>query len=126
MNHTQKKYAMERVDGIASAKIEAIEEAMPTTPHKILTYRKAEKLIKEGKVKMIASPSKEIHCYRNFVDTFDFSKHHDYNRRTPNYDPKAFKKKADVVRKERTRIKDKIMLGDAEEALKMIEAFTKM
>lgn len=126
MNHTQKKYAMARVDEIAHSKVRAIEKTMPTIPLKTLNYRKALKLIKDGKVKMVADANKVIDTYADFTDVFDFSPYHSFSRRGDQYDTKAFGKKVEVVRTECVRIKDQIMLGDAEEALKMILAFEKI
>ncbi len=126
MNHTQKKYAMERVQVIAIDKVEAIKKAMPIIPTKTLNYRKALRLIKTGAVKLVANPNKALDSYADFTDVFDFKDYHDFDYRGVRHDTKGLKEKTDVVWDECTRIKDQIMLGDAEEALKLIQAFEKM
>ncbi|MCQ9208611.1 MAG: hypothetical protein NG712_04450, partial [Omnitrophica bacterium] len=104
----------------------AIEKAMPVIFAKKLTYDQALKLIRVGKIKMIPR-MKDRTLYRSddFDDVFDVTSLHDYNG-SDSYDTKAYNKKCAPIHAEALRIKDQIMLGDAAEALKMIEAFAKM
>ena len=122
MTTAEQQYAMDRVKGISQDKIGAIREVMPVTKPPILTYGEALKLIKAGKIKLRVKPARTLHYSDDFRNVFSFDSRHDFNGRET-IDEKAFEKKAAPIRKERQRIQDQIMLGDAEKALKLIEAF---
>lgn len=129
MNHTQKKYAIERVDGILEWKINQIKAAMPRIPVlKQLTYKQAAKLIKDGTVKLDkdVAPTQKMYKCKNITDMFDFSDYRTDSYNQDKYDVDDCNKKTAPLYKECQRIKDQIMLGDAEEALKLIERFSKM
>jgi hypothetical protein len=127
MSQQQRKYAMERVAEICKQKISAIEAAMPRIPEKKLNIRDAYKLILEKKVKLHS----DINVL-NTVDSeyfnkvFDFTEYH--QRRSydcPHYDEADFNKKCRPVLKKAQEIKDKLMLGDAQEALALLIEFEK-
>ncbi len=63
---------------------------------------------------------KEINGYTDVKDAFDFSKH-EYAAVT---NTEAYKEGAELVDAEASNVTDQIMLGDAEEALRLLEAFT--
>ena len=125
MKPAEQKYAMERVRLIGRGKINAIREAMPLLKPKALTYGQALRLIKTGKIKLKFRTGKKLDSYDDFKDAFDVSDYHTYGSQDE-YDVEAFEKKVGPIRKEIRRIQDQIMLGDAEKALKLIEAFEKM
>ncbi len=129
MNQPQKKYAIERVEYILKCKTATIKAAMPRKPvPRRVTYRQAVKLIKDGKVKLDKSiaVNEEMYHYKNIADMFDFSAYRTTASCSEEYDVDAFNKKTIPFYKECQRIKDQIMLGDSEEALRLIEAFEKM
>lgn len=118
MNQNQRKYATERIESIAKAKIAAIKAAN-TTP--------AVRLPEAEKIELIRS--KKVDCLKN-VDGryfyvwqfFDFSKLEK---------PEVFNKtKADPLIKKindaAQKAKDEINLGDSEAALKAVAAFEKL
>ena len=128
MNQTQKKYAIERVEFILRCKVATIKEAMPKKAvPKRLTYRQAVKHIMGGKVKLDKGiiPSEEMYHYKNIGDMFDFSAYRTTNSYDEHYDVDAFNRKTTPLWKECQRIKDQVMLGDSDEALKLIEEFAK-
>ncbi|KKL93455.1 hypothetical protein LCGC14_1874540 [marine sediment metagenome] len=126
MTKSEQQYAIDRIAGLCRQKCYAIEEAMPVTKAKKITYGQALSRIKAGKIRLIHR-IKDRGLYRSddFDDVFDVKDHHDYNG-SDGYDEKACSKKCAPIHAEALRIKDQIMLGDAVEALKMIEAFAKM
>lgn len=126
MKPAEQKYAMSRIDDLCDQKLRMIEESMPVIKAKKITYEQAVRKIKKGEIKLCpAKKNRPLHNYDDFEDIFDLNGHHDY-RSSDTYDKKAYKKKEAPVLIEAQRIKDQIMLGDATEALKMIEAFAKM
>lgn len=54
---------------------------------------------------------------------FDIYAATDHFRRNATYDEKAYEKQVAAVRKRAVAIKDRLMLGDASEALKMVNDF---
>ncbi|KKM86002.1 hypothetical protein LCGC14_1283340 [marine sediment metagenome] len=124
MKPAEQKYAMERVRDIGNHKINAIRRAMPLLKPKTLTYSQVLKLIKSGKVKLKFRAGKILDSYDRFNDAFDVTGRHIYGSQEE-YDQEVFNRKADPIRKEIRRIQDQIMLGDAEKALALIEAFAK-
>jgi len=129
MNQTQKKYAMLRVEDILEHKARKIRKAMPKSPvKKQLTYRQAAKLIKDGKVKLHVDmpPNKTMYDCKYITDMFDFSDYCTREPRGPGYDEDACMKKIKPFHVECQRIRDQIMLGDSEEALKLIDEFAKI
>jgi hypothetical protein len=127
MNKREQEYAIERINYLANQKLEAIKDALPVLKPKRITYTKAVALIKQGKI--LINPkfrNKELYSNDDFDNVFDVTKYHEERYNFTPYDEDKFKKKAAPIYAEVTRIKDQIMLGDATEALKMIEEFAKM
>ena len=120
MNQTQKKYAIERVNQISMQKCTKVELEY-TVKSVRLTMDMKIKMVQKGKV-----PFKKNHTYQNgtiyLKEIFDFSSF----EKDGGTDYSKSRKKTDPIRKECQRIKDQIMLGGAEEALKMIEKFQSM
>lgn len=115
MNQNQKKYALNRIDALRTIKLRQAEEKFTTKAIEISKEEKY-KLIASGKVKIL--PYIKI-CQSYCPDlypSFDFS---DYEK------PKSLDKSFDLVAKNIESIsqkaKDQIMLGDCQEALKLIE-----
>ncbi|MFC1808876.1 hypothetical protein ACFL3D_01980, partial [Candidatus Omnitrophota bacterium] len=82
-------------------------------PRKYLDWKKKAELIRKGKVKMRLPKV----CHR-LEDLYDFSPWEN-----PGVDLKKHKEKRDKLTARTTEIKDKIMLGDSQEALELIEKF---
>ena len=121
MNHAQKKYAMERVDNIKKVKLAAIKLSC-AIPYKTLTIKDGVKLILAKKVKVRSDCNTQKSVDRlNLANIFDFSQYH--QPYAHQYDEKSYNKLAKPVIAKAQAIKDEFMLGDAKEALKMIEDF---
>jgi hypothetical protein len=122
MNQKQKEYAIERVTNIFSSKQQSIE-AKYTVESKPISGNEMIDLVLKGKCPKRKNPDRPR--YNNSVylrDVFDFSKFEVVG----GTDYKKAGKEIAPIRAEFQRIKDQIMLGDAEEAVKLIEKFAKM
>jgi hypothetical protein len=120
MNQTQKKYALERIDILKDQKIKKLRQKY-TRKGKRLTDKERYLLIKDGKVQTRSEKEFDKFTYQQdrVNNVFVFSKYEwDSSINHKEYDPLESK-----IIKEARRIKDQIMLGDAEEALKMIQGF---
>lgn len=117
MNHQQKKYAINRIEALKTIKLRQAEEKF-TTKEVALSPEEKYKLIASGKVKI----KSWVEVYRNHYNSPDLF---------PSYDFSAFEKprKLDEVKynavKENVcsisqKATDQIMLGDCQEALKLI------
>jgi len=117
---------MERIQNIARRKVSAIQDAMPVTKAKKINYKRAVALIKQGKIVLKPRyPNRELYYADDFEDIFDVKGHHEYNGKDT-YNQALCDKKTAPIYNESRRIQDQIMLGDATEALKLIEKFAKM
>jgi len=117
MNQTQKKYALERVEYIRRNKNSELENKY-TTPKKQLSGDEMINLVVKKKVPIRKDISRNT--YRpELKDVFDFS-----NYESPKViDSKKLSMAIKPINEKAQKIKDQIMLGDAEEALKMIQDF---
>ena len=131
MNQKQKEYALKRVKQIAKDKIEKKTKHLK---YKIGCYginslpaEEMFKLIKEGTVKLRKSFKKDNYGQITIDCFFDFRKHSkkykddqqkEIDREKAEYQ-EIFKK----IKNQSIEIQDLIMLGDAEEALNLIEEF---
>lgn len=114
MNQSQVRYFMERVNNLYREKDKKLKEKF-TIPGKELSKRERANLIKSGKVKL-KSDVKEIKGYDTVEELFDFSKYE--------WDEKLNSKYHEELSRYMDRVnqaKDSIMLGDEEEALKLIK-----
>lgn len=121
MNHTEKKYAIERVNGIKANKLAALEGKF-TSPSRTIKDTEKIALVRSGKVKMFPNSSMKLDYYLSLEKIFDFSKY-DY---PAVLDKKKYSKSSMRIIKKTQEISDKIMLGSAEEALAMIAELESM
>ncbi|RUU80236.1 hypothetical protein [Mesorhizobium sp. M7A.F.Ca.MR.362.00.0.0] len=116
MNLAQRKYAIERVKQIEAAKLAALTVAH-TREAKTLSREQQLDLIIARKVKLKTTLT-ELPTYAS--EAFDFSKFMWHRALiTETYNPAANKVKADAA-----RVRDQIMLGDAEAALALLADFS--
>jgi hypothetical protein len=120
MNHTQRKYAMERVESIAKYKIAAIKDKH-TTKGVCLSSQERVALVRKGKVKLRPDNCINYKSCGYFSDHFDFSRYESSN----SFNQAAFDKEIKPISLKAQEIKDQLMLGDAEQALKQIQDFEK-
>lgn len=116
MNKDQRKYALDRVTAITNAKLEKLKE-VHKAERRVLTAKERAALVRSGKVKLKPECT-EIGEYDRYWVYWDFSKYEQREVVKPSYQPAA-----DKVNAEAQTIRDKIMLGDAEEALALLSSF---
>ena len=117
-------YAFERIDGIVK---ERVNKKAPPAPERPAALKLADKYALVAAGKAVLRPLKDLSQYTDFVDAYDFPEH---SKAAKAYD-KALEehvRKVENIRKaeekKAQKVKDKIMLsGDAEAALKLIEAY---
>lgn len=123
MNTHQKKYALDRIEGLKTIKLRQAEEKFTSKKIEITSEEKY-KLIATGKVKMFSFDKVHRGQYGSpdLYPSFDFS---DYEKPSKldhsKYDP-IRNNVCDLAQK----AKDQIMLGDCEEALKIIAEIEKI
>lgn len=122
MNLQEKKYLMKRIDEITQTKIQAFGFKRTVIKKAItMTHEELYELVLNKKIKPVKNTN-HICSYgtTTYADlTFIVDK---YVNRIKYSDDSATRIK---IYAEATKIKDQIMLGSAEEGLKMIKAFTK-
>lgn len=109
MNHAQRKYALGRIDLIENDLISKVR-AKHTVEGKSPSLEERWKLVHEGKV-TLKNPN-EVHVRY----AFDFSEF-EYPPRLTEVGHELISK----VKKETEKTRDLVMLGDAQEALQMLE-----
>ena len=114
MNKDQRVYALKRVGEILSEKLGVLKQKH-TIAKLTLTAADRATLVRTGKVKLIKDT---IGDYDRYYDLWDFSKFEQREPLDKNYGPLAGKLEADAQ-----KVRDQIMLGDAEEALKLLAGF---
>lgn len=117
MNQHQKKYALHRIEGLQAIKLREAEEKFTTKEVKI-SDEQAYKLIATGKVKI--KPYAEIkqrYSSPDLFPSFDFSDH----EKVAKLDESKFNPLKESIFLLAQKAKDQIMLGDCEEALKLID-----
>ena len=119
MNKTQLEYAVRRLDSSAQEKASVIRDKYtkksPTFDGDALV-----KAIKDGKLKLKEGrASKHIDHYDDLRDIFDLRQFIKEDVK----DATAIAKACEPLFAEVTRIRDQLFLGDAKEALALIEAF---
>jgi len=116
MNQHQRKYAISRVSEIKNYKIKKLQEDCETKAV-YLTEKERFEAFKKGQFKIRKDASK-ISNYTDVVSIvcFDAEK-----ERT--FDEAKFKKECSKIEKEASRVSDEIMLGDAQEAMRLLEKF---
>jgi len=118
MNQTQRKYALERIQGIYKEKAADLKKHCDISPAPI-THGELQKQIKSGAVKVIR-PKSELYKYADVKDVFDLPDGLFEQDEMFDGTYEGRKKKLDAYF---MKIKDELMLGDAEEAVKLIKAF---
>lgn len=114
MNNTQKKYAIERITAVEKIKYREADEFYRTEGTRISDDKKME-LIFSGKVKL--RPHKDIGPYTDLRLAFDFSEHEIESGHRKGYE--ELMKKIHIMSRD---ARDQIMLGDCEEAMKLIQS----
>lgn len=125
MTPTQRNYAIGRVNDIVKTKEQAIRKGCLLQDARTLTYKELARLIVKGVIKPKKENENDEYTggYAYLKDVFDINAAPDHFRRNATYDEKACSKKMTAVRERALVIKDKLMLGDASEALKMVNEF---
>jgi hypothetical protein len=118
MTPAQQKYAMARVDTIVSVATKKIQDKF-TTPAKYLSDREELLLLKAGKVKMLPIDKIKTSNYLRITDVFDYSEF----LHSEKYDKKAAEKFLNPIYAKAKVVRDCIMLGDADEALRLLRSF---
>ena len=122
MNQTQKRYAIDRVNQIVRDKEKSLREKFTTKKVELSRQEKVTK-IRKGQVKIFSDKNITYNkCSFYLTDVFDFSPF----EKQGGVDKKKYDDTMSPVRKKAQEVKDKIMLGDADEALKMIEQLEAM
>lgn len=113
MNHHQKQYALKRIQDVqklkldeARVKLEVKEKRLPDNERIDLIYK--------NKVNLL--PRKNIYDYTDLADAYDFSEYEIKRSFKKEYEPLVKK-----INKFAQDAKDQIMLGDCDEALKIIQ-----
>lgn len=119
MNVQQQKYALERVSSINKRLMSELRNKH-TTPAIKVSGKEQLKLIKQGKVKFNKSIT-EVGYYTKVEQLYDFSKF----KSPEKLDEKKYKPESDKLRVKYDQVRDEIVLGDEEQALKLIQAFSK-
>ena len=117
MNHKQREYALTRVNQILANRLGALATRFKAEV-KLLTDRERADLLRKGKVKLKASVE-QVTTWTDVVDAFDFSPFEQREKTTPEYAPAA-----KALEDEAQKVRDQIMLGDAEEAMRLLESFS--
>lgn len=123
MNQTQRNYIRKRVEGILNTKTSEARFKL-TKKAIMLTNRERVRLIQKGEVKMVSQREldKLNGNYGVSLNTvFDFSKYETKG----GMDQVVYQKATNTLRAKANSINDKVMLGDSEEAMKLIEEFEK-
>lgn len=116
MNQQQRKHAVARVESIRRQKLADIEER-DRIPAKGVTQAELVRLVKNGKLKP-RCPDEEIGQYESVRAVFDYKPFGSLETYKAGY--KGARRK---VKDRAARVADKVMLGDGEQALALIEAF---
>lgn len=117
MRPMQITYAVQRLDEIANTKLSALKTNF-TTEVKPFTVADFIKEVKAGRIKVHPGYEGNDVCRHNYISSI----FHIPNRESK-FDNKNYEKAAAPIRKEYASIKDKLILGDASDAIKLLEAF---
>lgn len=133
LKREQLQYAIERLDGLHSQKVAAIRAAGVKHGNS-MTVTELLGLFKRGKINVL-NPNARVGMVENdrranyryaeypkMNDVFDLSG----LIVADSVDSEIVTRKIEALAKEYTKVKDQLILGDAEEALKLIEKFAKL
>lgn len=126
MRREQIDYARSRLDNVYSDKAKAIKEACTVQPSREPpTYSEFLKMVNAGKI-VALTPLHDYHI------TGHTALGHIWDIREllvgieAKLDLKEYNRRMDVLKVEHVKVLDQLILGDAKEALAMIEAFSKL
>lgn len=118
MNLKQKSYALKRIDDIQRRKLNEIKRSDYETKSVKLSPEERFKLFKKGKFEIKKSIENPFIGYNYCKDIFTFK-----GEVEQSFDQDKFEKAQQKVRTQADKIRDQIMLGDAEKALELIQKF---
>lgn len=116
MNQQQRKYAKERVSGLTQQKINEIKQRF-VTKGSSLTDTDRLKEFKKGNFK-VSADVKYIDHYTRVTNLITFT-----NDVPDEFDKEGYDKAVETIRTRSNVVLDEIMLGDAEEAYRLIQSF---
>lgn len=116
MNQVQLKYARERANDIYQRRCASIRTKY-TEPEVVLTPAQKTKALKDGKFKVKDTISTYSHYLEDYVILEGV--------KPLTRDEVKIKAETDALAKEYRKVTDELVLGDQEEALKLIKAFDK-
>lgn len=127
MNQFKTNYALKRVQQIVNEKINKVKrpEKKEISPAKELSNRERLKLLKAGKVPF-KKDLDQVKDYDELRDVFDFSSfEHDtiYNEKKFKEENDKYNKLVEEIKGFGDKIKDEIVLGDEENAMKLLTQF---
>lgn len=129
MKAYQVKHALRRLDEEYSVKRAALKlSCYDKNASKPLTAGELYDDLRKGKVTLAVERDRQIGSWTYIHNVFDLSKYSDrINGHEPNgkFDNKKYNDGEAKLNAEYGRVKDELILGDAKEALKLIEAFAK-
>lgn len=121
MNSTQKNYLTNRIEDISRDKMMEIKKGGKTE----LTDQEKYNLIKWGKAKLLSFKGCQHrygHSFSNLDDCFDFSKY----EKPFKVNQKKIDAKIEKLRVATQQMKDEAILGDRDEAIKLMAKFRSM
>lgn len=129
MNREQRKYTLERINAIASRKIEKLNNLKVSCGTKDWTEDEKFKFLETGEAKLKTLP--EIRALIQKQDAYNICYYSIRYRELFNFPDKPKMKdntreineRIALVRKEQARLSDTCMLGDAEELIGQLRAF---
>ena len=117
MNQTQRKYALERITSLEAKKLQEVMEKH-RTPAVTLTSKQRYIAFRKGEYKINPDAEHKISGYTDVTDLIIFDA-----ERPERIDTDSVEKQKAILREKSSRIRDQIMLGDAEEAMRLINQF---
>lgn len=116
MNQQQRKYALARVSEIKTVKIERLKKEL-TKPAVRLNKEQRLSAFRKGEF-TIKKEATEISNYTYVVDIISFNAESEEK-----FDKEKFHKQSLLIEKQANQVSDEIMLGDAQEAMRLLEKF---
>lgn len=116
MNQQQRKYALARVAEIKNYKIKKLQEDCETKAV-YLSEKERFQAFQKGQFRIKKDISK-ISNYTDVVSVIAFDA-----EKERSFDDQKFKRESIKIEKEANKVSDEIMLGDAQEAMRLLEKF---
>lgn len=127
ISQMQTKYAVERISQIVIAQNRRIDAEEKAERREELTADAKCKLIREGKAKMVSTRIAVTGARYNGVpdvtECFDYPEAPEIERHNKKVHARA-EQRRQSLQTEATRLRDKLMLGDAQEALNLLAEFS--